>query len=66
MAKQVRLKNNLLGHPPFDRKSERRIREGSEVEITNPDYSDTESEVTYDGVALVVNKESLITFEEHD
>jgi hypothetical protein len=66
MTKKVRLTHDLIGYPPFDRKVERTIPEGSEIEITNSDYSEIESEVLWDGVDLLVNTNSLITFEEHD
>lgn len=61
----VRLKHDLTGHPPFDFAA-RKIPEGSEIAVADYDHTETESKVIFDGVTLIVDKDSLITFEEHD
>jgi hypothetical protein len=66
MNRNVRLNHDLIGYVPVNHVMGPTIPEGSEIEITNSDYSDIDSEVLWNGVTLLVNKNSLITFEEHD
>ena len=61
----VRLKHDLTGHPPFDFAG-RKIPEGSEIVVADYDHTETESNVIFEGGTLIVDKDSLITFEEHD
>lgn len=63
LNRKVRLGNDLLGHLEHD-SEQITIPAGSEIEVKNADYSDIESEVLWNGVTLLVNMDSLITFEE--
>jgi hypothetical protein len=64
--RKVTLKtHSILGHARYEMERET-IPQGAEVTILNADHSDTESLIEWAGRQLIVDKDSLITFEEHD
>jgi len=63
---KVRLKNNLSGYPaPFNYEGRKTIPAGSEILVENYDHTPEEAKVFWNGVAYVVNKESLKILEDH-
>ena len=62
---EVRLKHSLDGRPPFAARVAVTIPEGATIQILNDDYSGSgaESLVQWGRQRLVVNRETLRTFE---
>jgi hypothetical protein len=64
---KVRLKNDLSGYPaPFDYAGRKTIPAGTDVLVENYNHTLTEAKVLWDGVAFVVDRESLEILEDHD
>ena len=62
--KQVRLKHSLIAHPPYRIEEKVTIPRAATIEISDYDQTDTDSLVIWNGTPLVVDKDSLISFEE--
>jgi hypothetical protein len=66
VPQRVTLKRDLIGQVPYCPANHQTIPKGSEVKIVNGNYALTESVIEWEGRELIVNKESLMIFEEHD
>jgi len=58
------LSHSLLGYPPYHPNRSESIPANAEITILNDNHTLTDSLIEWDGREFMVNKESLITFEE--
>ena len=61
--RKVVLDHSLSGYPPYEYLQREDIPKGAELIVSEPDYSDTEWLVLWEDQSLLVDKESLKTFE---
>ena len=60
---EVRLKHSLAGRPPYAPGLQVTIPEGATIQLLEGEYTSTESLVQWGRQRLIVDRETLITFE---
>jgi hypothetical protein len=64
VPRKIRLKHTLIGYPPYHPEGRETIPEGAEITVTDYDHTETDSLVVWNGRTLIVDKNSLTSFEE--